>query len=62
VFPFLLGALMAQSPASNRVDPLVAVLGKGFVSAIAKLNGATLHYGRGGTGPAEFLFPQDRYA
>jgi pimeloyl-ACP methyl ester carboxylesterase len=59
------GSALAQMPAKHRVDPLVAALGKGFGSAIAKLNGATLHHVRGGTGPPVILvhgFPQDWYA
>ena len=39
-----------------------AKLGKGFVSNTAKVNGATLHYVRGGKGPPLVLihgFPQD---
>ena len=53
-----------QSRSTRRADPLVAKLGKGFVSDTAKVNGTTLHYVRGGTGPAVILlhgFPQDWY-
>jgi pimeloyl-ACP methyl ester carboxylesterase len=43
----------------------VARLGKQFVSETAAVNGARIHYVRGGSGPALFLlhgFPQDWYA
>jgi pimeloyl-ACP methyl ester carboxylesterase len=43
----------------------VVQLGKDFVSNTAQVNGTTLHYVRGGTGPAVLLlhgFPQDWYA
>src|ERR1700693_36168 len=46
------------------IDPAVAKLGKGFVSYTAKVNGTTLYYVRGGTGPAVILvhgFSQDWY-
>jgi hypothetical protein len=46
-------------------DPAVAALGSGFVSDTARVNGATLHYVRGGAGPAIILlhgFPEDWYA
>jgi pimeloyl-ACP methyl ester carboxylesterase len=46
-------------------DPLVAKLGKGFVSDTIKVNGTMLHYVRGGNGPAVILlhgFPMDWYA
>ena len=42
-----------------------AKLGKGFISDFAKVNGTTLHYVRGGTGPPIILlhgFPQDWFA
>jgi pimeloyl-ACP methyl ester carboxylesterase len=58
------GSVLAQSGAKPQVDPTVARLGKSFVSNNAKLNGTTLHYVRGGTGPAVILlqgFPQDWY-
>jgi pimeloyl-ACP methyl ester carboxylesterase len=44
------------------VDSAVAELGDGFVSRTANVNGTTLHYVRGGAGPAVILlhgFPQD---
>jgi len=53
-----------QEPAKRQIDPAVTKLGKGFVSNTAKVNGTTLHYVRGGTGPAVILlhgFPQDWY-
>lgn len=54
--------IVGQAQATRRIDPSVAKLGKGFVSSTAKVNGTTLHYVRGGTGPAVILihgFPQD---
>lgn len=54
----------ARLPAQQAVDPAVAELGAGFVSGTADVNGTTLHYVRGGTGPAVILlhgFPQDWY-
>lgn len=51
----------SPAQAQSRRDPLLA-LGKGFVSRRAKVNGTTLHYVRGGSGPALVLihgFPQD---
>ena len=54
----------ARLPAQQAVDPAVAELGAGFVSSTADVNGTTLHYVRGGTGPAVILlhgFPQDWY-
>ncbi len=46
-------------------DPTLATLGGGFTSNAAQVNGTTLHYVRGGAGPAVFLlhgFPEDWYA
>jgi pimeloyl-ACP methyl ester carboxylesterase len=46
------------------MEPGVANLGKGFVSKTAHVHGTTLHYVRGGTGPAVIVlhgFPQDWY-
>ncbi len=57
-------AVFGQAQAKRQIDPAVAKLGKGFVSNTAKVNGTTLHYVRGGTGPAIILihgFPQDWY-
>jgi len=54
----------AQSPSKQEGDPLIATLGSGFVSDTAKVNGTTLHYVRGGSGPAVVLlhgFPEDWY-
>jgi pimeloyl-ACP methyl ester carboxylesterase len=48
-----------QSP-----DPALATLGGGFISSTAQVNGTTLHFVRGGMGPAVFLlhaFPEDWY-
>jgi pimeloyl-ACP methyl ester carboxylesterase len=58
------GAARGQSPARQKAEPAVGKLGKGFVSNTAKVNGTTLYYVRGGTGPALILihgFPQDWY-
>jgi pimeloyl-ACP methyl ester carboxylesterase len=53
-----------QSPSKQSIDPALATLGTGFVSSTAQVNGTTLHYIRGGTGPAVILlhgFPEDWY-
>jgi len=58
-------AIHGQSSPKQMADPTVAALGNGFVSDIARVNGATLHYVRGGAGPAVILlhgFPEDWYA
>lgn len=58
------GAFAGRAQASPQADPAVAKLGRDFVSDTAKVNGVTLHYVRGGTGPAVVLihgFPQDWY-
>jgi hypothetical protein len=58
-------AIHGKSSLKQMVDPAVAALGSGFVSDIAQVNGTTLHYVRGGTGPAIILlhgFPEDWYA
>jgi pimeloyl-ACP methyl ester carboxylesterase len=52
----------AESPNRSPVDSAVLGLGDGFVSRRANVNGTTLHYVRGGAGPAVILlhgFPQD---
>lgn len=56
--------MCAPLPAQAQIDPAVAELGPDFVSSTADVNGTTLHYVRGGTGPAVILlhgFPQDWY-
>jgi pimeloyl-ACP methyl ester carboxylesterase len=56
--------ISAPSPAQEECNPAVAELGAGFVASTADVNGTTLHYVRGGTGPALILlhgFPQDWY-
>jgi pimeloyl-ACP methyl ester carboxylesterase len=56
--------ISAPSPAQQQSDPAVPQLGDGFISSTADVNGTTLHYVRGGTGPAVILlhgFPQDWY-
>jgi hypothetical protein len=55
-------AIHGQSSPKQMADPAVAALGSGFVSDTAQVNGATLHYVRGGVGPAIILlhgFPED---
>ena len=57
--------LHGQSSPERMADPALAALGPGFVSDTAQVNGTTLHYVRGGTGPAVILlhgFPEDWYA
>ncbi|HYI79223.1 MAG TPA: alpha/beta hydrolase [Chryseolinea sp.] len=61
----LLCALTVCAQDKRTTDQLVSELGKGFVSNTAKVNGTTLHYVRGGNGPAIILlhgFPYDWYA
>jgi len=60
----LLSSFTLSAQDNQTIDSLVATLGKGFVSNTAKTNGTTLHYVRGGNGPAVILihgFPQDWY-
>ena len=61
---FCCGAAFAQSAAKQPTDSEVGKLGKEFSSSTAEVNGTTIHYVRGGTGPAVILihgFPQDWY-
>src|SRR5262245_45116921 len=58
------GSTPRQATVARAVDPAVAALGPGFVSDTASVNGAVLHYIRGGSGPAVILlhgFPQNWY-
>ena len=58
------GRALGQSSSKQATDPAVAKLGPEFASAGAQVNGITLHYVRGGTGPAVILlhaFPEDWY-
>ena len=58
-------AIDCQSSPRQTSDPAVAALGSGFVSDTARVNGTTLHYVRGGAGPAIILlhgFSEDWYA
>lgn len=58
-----LGGALAQAP-PQKESRLVAALGPGFASETAQVDGITLHYVRGGRGPAVILihgFPQDWY-
>lgn len=64
---FVVGAcaIQGQSAPRQRIDPGLATLGGGFVSSTAQVNGTSLHYMHGGTGPAIILlhgFPEDWYA
>ncbi len=57
------GPAFGQVPV-RRPDPAVARLGRGFAAYRVAVNGTTLHYVRGGAGPALILlhgFPQDWY-
>jgi pimeloyl-ACP methyl ester carboxylesterase len=52
----------AESENRSRVDSALVELGDAFLSRTANVNGTTLHYVRGGAGPAVILlhgFPQD---
>jgi pimeloyl-ACP methyl ester carboxylesterase len=64
IFLTVCGCVPAQSPPNRALDSVVAELGAGFVSATVQADGTTLHYVRGGTGPAVILlhaFPEDWY-
>ncbi len=57
--------IQGQSAPRQRADPGLATLGGGFLSDTAQVNGTTLHYVCGGSGPAVILlhgFPEDWYA
>src|SRR6202051_1058889 len=57
--------IQGQSAPRQRADPGLATLGGGFLSDTAQVNGTTLHYVCGGSGPAVVLlhgFPEDWYA
>jgi hypothetical protein len=61
-FQLACGAPSEQSPSRSPADAVFAQLGDAFVSSTANVNGTTLHYVRGGSGPAVILlhgFPQD---
>jgi pimeloyl-ACP methyl ester carboxylesterase len=58
------GSTAPRSPAREPTD-IATTLGAGFVSSTARVNGTTLHYVRGGRGPAIILlhgYPEDWYA
>jgi pimeloyl-ACP methyl ester carboxylesterase len=62
VFQLACGAPPEQPPNQPPVDAVLGQLGDAFVAQTANVNGTTLHYVRGGSGPAVFLlhgFPQD---
>src|ERR1700722_4601162 len=57
--------IQGQSPPKQRIDPGLESLGGELLSGAAPTNGTTLHYVRGGAGPAVILlhgFPEDWYA
>src|SRR6202035_2020131 len=56
------GIVLSHAQAQGRTSPLATGLEKEFASETATVNGITLHYVRGGKGPAVILihgFPQD---
>jgi alpha-beta hydrolase superfamily lysophospholipase len=56
--------IYAETAPTEPADPGLATLGGGFVSGTARVNGTTLYYVHGGTGPAIILlhsFPEDWY-
>ena len=56
------GTALSRAQAQVQMSPTVTGLGKEFASESATVNGITLHYVRGGEGPAVILihgFPQD---
>ena len=58
------GDALGQSSSKQATDAAVTELGVGFISATVRASGITLHYVRGGTGPAVILlhaFPEDWY-
>ena len=58
------GRIAAESQQQREVDPAVARLGSGFDSGTATVNGTSLYFVRGGSGPVVILlhgFPQDWY-
>jgi pimeloyl-ACP methyl ester carboxylesterase len=57
-------ALLRSRNSSGGVDPAVARLGSGFASGMATVNGTSLYFVLGGSGPVVILlhgFPQDWY-
>ena len=54
VFHVACGASPEQSPSRAPVDAALAQLGDGFVYSTVNVNATTLHYVRGGSGPAYF--------
>ncbi len=60
----LIAFLLGTAAVSAQTHTLVASLGEGFRSESASVNGTSLHYVRGGSGPAILLvhgFPEDWY-
>src|SRR5579863_7558994 len=57
--------VLSDSHAQGRPSPLETGLGQDFASETATVNGTTIHYVRGGKGPAIVLihgFPEDWFA
>jgi hypothetical protein len=57
------GSVFAQSLAKDQTSQLVASLGSRFVSENATVNGTSIHYVRGGSGPGVILlhgFPEEK--
>ena len=57
-----LGMVLSQSQIQSQTSPIATRLDKEFLSESTTVNGTTLHYVRGGKGPAVILihgFPQD---
>src|SRR5688500_2076790 len=64
VFSIIFVSAAASGQHRETTEQLVAKLGNSFVSGNAKVNGTTIHFVRGGTGPAVILihgYPQDWY-
>src|SRR6266851_3950857 len=56
------GMVLSQAAAQEKMSPAATGLGKEFASENMTVNGTSLHYVRGGKGPAIILihgFPQD---
>jgi pimeloyl-ACP methyl ester carboxylesterase len=63
-FVLCIGGSVAAQSQQQGVDPAVVRLGSGFSSGMAPVNGTSLYFVRGGSGPVVILlhgFPQDWY-